>query len=232
MTATSYTRTVLGPLTTTTWAPPAECTQVQNRCATCDNGWLGQSCVGGRVADDQDCWPPRAAGVPVTRAPLIGWGVYSPGLLCPSGYTSVVGSTFGGTSEFEFQFPLTAWETGIGCCPEGGYTGFTDGNGAQTCARQIQTGEVVVGACETAGALYSTLSIPGVLDNTTLTRYRFSAPMFQVVWQSTDVPSSSLSQSTATTKATTATSGAWSTGDWAAGVLAMEIAEENGWTPE
>ncbi|KAJ2966252.1 hypothetical protein NUW58_g10707 [Xylaria curta] len=86
------TRTNLGPLTTATWT--YTCTEVIQACGNCDNGWAAQTCEGGVVTDNQNCWPPRATNVAATGGALAGWGVYSPGILCPSGYTSVAGATY------------------------------------------------------------------------------------------------------------------------------------------
>lgn len=81
------TRTNLGPLTTNSWT--YTCTEVIQECSDCDNGWAAQTCIDGVVTDNQECWPPRATNVPKTSGALDAWGVYSPGIVCPGGYTSV-----------------------------------------------------------------------------------------------------------------------------------------------
>ena len=106
----------LGPLTTS-WAPPSACAFVQDACPTCVYGWQAQVCSGTARSDDQDCWPSRAKGVSATSGDLEGWGLYSPGWICPSGYQSVAAATQGAISNFDFQFPLENSETGIACCP-------------------------------------------------------------------------------------------------------------------
>jgi hypothetical protein len=109
--------TNLGPLTTT-WTPPAGCSVHVAACSTCGLGWQAQSCYGGTsVWDDKECWPPRTAGVDKVR-PLMAWGIYSPGLICPSGYATAC--SYDGnkrTSDFNFLYKPKETETAVGCCP-------------------------------------------------------------------------------------------------------------------
>jgi hypothetical protein len=115
-------RTNLGPLATP-FTYPASCTNNVIQCSYCEVAWQAQTCsnspnnpVG--VQDNVNCWPPRTtSGSISTGAALNGWGIYSPGVSCPVGYNtacSAMGTTIGG---FQFQFPVSADETGIGCCP-------------------------------------------------------------------------------------------------------------------
>jgi hypothetical protein len=70
------------------------------------------------ITDNSACWPPVTRGAGTAPRPLHGWGYYSPGLACPSGYTTACTAEHGGRSEWEVQFNLVAGETAIGCCPE------------------------------------------------------------------------------------------------------------------
>ena len=116
------TRPVLGYLTTS-WTPPASCLSLVvfwNR-PQLDMGYQGVTCVASdSVYDETDCWPPRTANAPnpTDLAPLSGWGFYSPGTLCPSGFTTACVATYGqAVTDWRLQFPLTTGETAAGCCP-------------------------------------------------------------------------------------------------------------------
>src|SRR4051812_18301289 len=94
---TTWPRTLLGPLTTI-WTPPDSCSFVIASCRTCTLGWVGQTCDtginGGNVADNTECWPPRSNPQTTrTNGALYGWGFYSPGLVCPSGYATACKAT-------------------------------------------------------------------------------------------------------------------------------------------
>lgn len=85
--------------------------------------------------DDVDCWPPAAVETPSSTAPdaespavtpLNGRGFYSPGLVCPKGYTTACTQAISDDGShsaitqgvsFTFQFDLSAGETAVGCCP-------------------------------------------------------------------------------------------------------------------
>lgn len=114
---------LIGPLTTM-WSMPATCTVNFQVCSTCSNAFQGQRCVtdvdarGSPLQDNFRCWPPAAPGVEPPAHPLVGWGFYSPGLLCPTGYTAACSATQGGTSDWDMQFSLRPKETAVGCCPE------------------------------------------------------------------------------------------------------------------
>ncbi|KAF2234112.1 hypothetical protein EV356DRAFT_502747 [Viridothelium virens] len=133
----STTRTVLGPLTTTYTFPEACTNLVAAQGEGQGNAWQAQSCAVSTFSDDtytdsqEDdaaCWPTVTASTPTP--PLEGWGFYSPGLVCPAGWTSACtaalssnGQTspvISGTS-FTPQWSLTAGETAVGCCPTYGY---------------------------------------------------------------------------------------------------------------
>ncbi|KAI1809017.1 hypothetical protein GGS20DRAFT_573923, partial [Poronia punctata] len=189
------TRTNLGPFTTNTWT--FSCTEViQND----DSGWAAQTCIidrgdNNRPTDNQECWPPRTDGVPATTEALAGWGVYSPGLFCPDGYTSVAGQTHGGTSDFDFQFPLTAGETAVGCCPKGGYRPIFDYYSKQTCVQFQPTTTFLVGTCNGYTPAYTPFAIPGTLGEEEYNSFSISAPLFQMVYRESDIPVTSSSSS-------------------------------------
>ncbi|KAK8203374.1 hypothetical protein M8818_005265 [Zalaria obscura] len=119
-------RVLLGPLLTT-------CTQPTTCAFNCYDGSLvfqGQECSSSGtqyvLADATSCWPDATVTKP-PEPPFGGWGFYSPGLVCPSGFTAACTNVFledgdvftpmpGGKS-FEFEFSLTQGETAVGCCP-------------------------------------------------------------------------------------------------------------------
>ncbi|KAK0733518.1 hypothetical protein B0T26DRAFT_745553 [Lasiosphaeria miniovina] len=87
---TADSRPILGPLTTT-FTPPAPCLVPVGQCTTCTVAWNGQECApssGTFAQDAETCWPATTNGVPKVTLPFAGWGFYSPGLVCPVGYTS------------------------------------------------------------------------------------------------------------------------------------------------
>ncbi|KAI8948136.1 hypothetical protein F4801DRAFT_581666 [Xylaria longipes] len=189
-------RTNLGPLTTATWT--YTCTEVIQRCSSCDDGWAAQTCMTGVVTDNKECWPPTATDVPATSGALSGWGVYSPGIVCPGGYTSAAAATHGGSSDFQFQYPLTAGETALGCCPKGGFSPILDVNQLQTCVQFKPTASFLVGSCGTDGPAYTPFSVGGTLDSKQYNSFSVSAPFFQAVHKASDLPDKSAPTSTDT----------------------------------
>ncbi|KAI1123994.1 hypothetical protein F5Y10DRAFT_269535 [Nemania abortiva] len=191
-------RTNLGPLTTDTWT--YTCTEVIQQCSTCHLGWAAQTCVSGTVTNNQgDCLPPRATNVPATTGGAVFvWGVYSPGIICPGGYTSAVGATYGGSSDFNFQYPLTAGETAIGCCPQGGFLPIRNGGGRQTCVQFKPSTSFLIGTCGADGPAYTPFSVGGTLNSMTYKHFIVSAPMYQAVFQASDLTASSTSSSITT----------------------------------
>ncbi|KAI0864739.1 hypothetical protein F4860DRAFT_379543 [Xylaria cubensis] len=198
------TRTNLGPLTTATWT--YTCTEVIQGCGNCDEGWAAQTCISGVVTDNKQCWPPTAANVPPTSGALIGWGVYSPGIVCPGGYTSAAAATHGGTSDFDFQYPLTAGETAIGCCPKGGFSPILDVNSRQTCVQFKPTTSFLVGSCGNNGPAYTPFTVGGTLNSTTYNSFSVSAPFFQAVYQASDLPASSTHTQSSSSSSSSSTS--------------------------
>ncbi|KAI0538205.1 hypothetical protein GGR58DRAFT_310374 [Xylaria digitata] len=185
------TRTNLGPLTTNTWT--YTCTEVIQQCSDCDVGWAAQTCIDGVVSDNQACWPPRATNVPETSGALNAWGVYSPGIVCPGGYTSVAAAIHGGSADFNFQFPLTAGETAIGCCPIGGFSATRDVFNTQTCTQLKPTTSFLVGSCGTAGPTFTPFLVGGTLGSKKYTGFSVHAPLLQLVYQASDLPGTSMS---------------------------------------
>ncbi|KAI0197024.1 hypothetical protein F4808DRAFT_299504 [Astrocystis sublimbata] len=201
------TRTLLGPLTTDTWT--YTCTEVIQRCTTCDDGWAAQTCVtsgsSAFVTDNQNCWPPRATNVPPTGNALNGWGVYSPGIVCPGGYTSAAAQTYGGSSNFDFQYPLTSGETALGCCPTGGYVPYINAANWRTCVQFNPTTSFLVGTCGPDGAAYTPFSVGNTMHSEQLISFSPSAPFFQLVHKSTDLSSSTSSPTASNDASSTAT---------------------------
>ncbi|KAI0023120.1 hypothetical protein F4780DRAFT_777242 [Xylariomycetidae sp. FL0641] len=196
--------TLLGSLTTT-WTPPPECTiniQAGGDPRAFSSGWRAQNCVSGPVVQDQPtCWPPRAAGVATPTQPLLAWGLYSPGLVCPDSYETACSYDGGaGTGDFDFTFSPRASETAVGCCPLG-YACTTYGLGQQTCAVNLSSTVVPKATCESgATASLTTQTIPFAMLDTeadstvTIDTFTAYAPLFQLVYQSSDIspPTSSL----------------------------------------
>lgn len=123
----SATRANLGPLTTT-WTAPSICNQAWLACSDCDYAWQGQACNGdGSNSDTLSCWPPIATSLSsVVVAPFLGLGFYSPGIACPTGYTTACAmqgaqnglqTPVAGSQQFQFGYAPTLSETAIGCCP-------------------------------------------------------------------------------------------------------------------
>ncbi|KAH7014159.1 uncharacterized protein B0I36DRAFT_369148 [Microdochium trichocladiopsis] len=197
------TRTNLGPLTTA-WTPPSDCQRVYAACDTCSVIFAAQACrpdVADSLADEQSCWPPRTnngGGPTTTSGALGGWGVYSPGIVCPAGFTSVVASTYG-VHESRFQFPLSAGETAVGCCPtisslrDAAFLATVDGSGHQTCRLVLSTGAVDLVRCTSPGSTtVEARSVPWSSGNSTMSQYDIYAPLIQIVWKSTDIPPGAL----------------------------------------
>ena len=126
--ATQVPRNSLGPLTTT-FAHPSECWNwgIEDYTAS-----LQQGCTSSSLIDTIDCWPPIPESIVEARSILssehfYGLGFYSPGFVCPTGYTSACTQIQPPSGElpsievdvsFDFQYPLEPGETAIGCCPK------------------------------------------------------------------------------------------------------------------
>ncbi|KAM0438704.1 hypothetical protein ACHAPT_001461 [Fusarium lateritium] len=206
-------RTNLGPLTTT-FTYPAKCSATALACTDCDLGWQAQSCGTLNSAntqglqDDTDCWPPRSSSMSAPYA-LNGWGYYSPGLECPDGYEPACSATGSMTGNFNFQFSILDHETVIGCCPSG-YSCDQPG-GPQTCKSIASRGSIQVVSCSSGDTHLNWLTLPATFTQTnsdgdeSLTEMddvTIRAPMFQLNYQASDLPSStgSLSETTGSTR--------------------------------
>ncbi|KAI1808426.1 hypothetical protein F4811DRAFT_238397 [Daldinia bambusicola] len=212
MPSTSVTSILLGPLTTT-WAPPAACSIAVAACRTCSSAWQAQTCGGGdRVKDAPSCWPPRALGVTTPAQPLFAWGLYSPGLVCPQGYTTAC--SYNGakkTGDFNFYFSPEESETVIGCCPPG--YACSRHNRGQTCITTLTSTTVPTVTCESGtSAHFEYVTIPyAAVDASSvhvISTFTVYAPLFQLNHQASDLPSITeeiIGTSTTTTSSTTST---------------------------
>lgn len=113
-------RTVLGPLTET-FTAPSYCHDLFIPDTTWNVAFQAQTCTTTSIHDDMSCRPPVTPDVQATMSPtywpLGGWGFYSPGTICPSGYSTACATTHGVTGGFDFQYGLIPSETAVGCCP-------------------------------------------------------------------------------------------------------------------
>ncbi|KAE9369984.1 hypothetical protein N431DRAFT_345662 [Stipitochalara longipes BDJ] len=194
-------RTILGPLTTT-FTAPATCTAAQRACSTCNYAWEAQTCYSGGaggsetygVKDATQCWPPTSAGLPEPTPPLWGWGFYSPGLICPTGYTSACSATAGSALTWTPEWSLAAGETAVGCCPSQ-YACTNNQPNVNTCQFVVSSTSVPVMTCHSGTTTdFSYLQVPFTVSNTAEPTFTLYAPLIQINWQSSDLlPSSSLS---------------------------------------
>ncbi|KAK4106968.1 hypothetical protein N658DRAFT_520411 [Parathielavia hyrcaniae] len=204
--------TLLGPITTA-WSMPPSCTVHVLNCATCTRGYRGQRCVdnsgGGKPEDYSGCWPPATPRAGTPQHPFAGWGFYSPGLACPTGYMAACTAEHGGRAEWDIEFTLLPGETAIGCCPQGFHCTNLFGN---TCLSTASTGapsiSAVTGFCSgTELVNVGQLTLPTAIitassgtgapapvqtETRPVTLY---APMFQLNYQSSDMAALSPSTS-------------------------------------
>ncbi|KAL1608288.1 hypothetical protein SLS60_003227 [Paraconiothyrium brasiliense] len=205
------TRVNLGPLTTV-FVPPPYCSRAA---LAGSQAVLGQSCnpindKTASAADDTGCWP-RATAYPSAAKPkLAGLGFYSPGLTCPQGHYSActaMSTSKGQTAAApqvtgNFQFPLVAGETAVGCCPTG-YTCGADG-GFQTCHQvATQTSFDAMTCSGLSGSNLDGFRVPMTLDGETVATMDLYAPMIQINHMATDLPKTT-SEASATSEATVA----------------------------
>lgn len=176
----------LGPLITAFTAPLS--------CSMLFNTGLGSRCYDGVETpsfqssnDDTRCWPLATVTVP-TGAALSGFGFYSPGLQCPSGYTTACyDQAVGSAPAFNFNFPPAAdvQESVAGCCPTGYACTLSYGN--QAChSHGLTTNRV--GPC-----------IGSSLNVTATTPYSGDvyAPLIQLNWQRSDTATATATTSEA-----------------------------------
>ncbi|KAL2195186.1 hypothetical protein P885DRAFT_41437 [Corynascus similis CBS 632.67] len=177
--------TLLGPLTTV-WTMPDSCSVHVRLCESCHEGFRGQQCVSGEPQDHTTCWPPATRLSRPPTHPFVGWGFYSPGLECPSGYTTACTARYNGRPDWEIEFSLIPGETAVGCCPEGFMCTNRNGN---TCIATDTDLALATGFCsgsQVANIGQTTFPASDMV---------FLAPMFQLNFQSSDLES--LSSSTA-----------------------------------
>ncbi|KAH8647121.1 hypothetical protein BX600DRAFT_518407 [Xylariales sp. PMI_506] len=179
-------RTLLGPLTTT-WTPPPVCSYAMALgCSTCYTGWQGQTCNPSSNAHDYtDCWPPRASSMPDPGV-MMGWGFYSPGLVCPHGYTTAAMATQGGSTGWGLEYSLTQGETAAACCP----TGFTPSSietlntYAATCVVVATSSTFSTVVCDSGTFTdFSLITVP----NDDIKSFTVYAPLFQLNFQASDL---------------------------------------------
>lgn len=118
-------------------------------------------------------------------------GFYSPGLVCPDGYLSACTATWDGFSDWQVQFPMTAGETAVGCCPRG--YNCDNWNGG-TCTLVPTSTVVPIVTCRgnTTGP-----SAQETIQERETSAFKFYAPMIQINWQASDRSSTlELAQST------------------------------------
>ena len=187
-------RNNLGPLTTT-FVPPDSCSDY-GIAGTAAGGFRAQECAGGTLLDNARCWPSATIAPPAP--PLAGWGFYSPGLVCPTGYASACTAYPSGSSptttsgpSFSFNYALLPQETAVGCCPSG-FT-CTRNAGVQSCIQRASATTFEVGRC--AGDDLANLrnqTVPQTVTRTdgsesVATTVNLWAPMIQLNFQSSDL---------------------------------------------
>ncbi|KAH8890963.1 hypothetical protein GQ53DRAFT_164843 [Thozetella sp. PMI_491] len=191
-------RTNLGPLTKA-FTPPAACQVNIAQCATCDRAWQGQFCGSSGFGDTTTCWPPVDPSIASPTAPFLGWGFYSPGIVCPGGYTTACSATKGPSgysAAWDVEFSLTLGETAIGCCP----TGYTCGNNfGNTCFITATSTTISTVMCVNGTNNLGFKTVPD--QDVGINTYTLFAPMYQLNWQSSDRPDSSSAQQTSTSSA-------------------------------
>ena len=174
----------------------------------------------GGVADDITCRPSTTYRNPADAG---GYGFYSPGLICPSGWHKACTAELdtngspvpisGTHTSFPFEYALMPGETAIGCCPHSYYCA----NNPQTCESLVTSGVVKATSCiDTTHTSTFDLTVPISTGTQTVRTVMAYAPLIQLVWQSTDIKS--------IVTVTTSPDGSLDTGDKAAigvGVIAL-----------
>lgn len=199
------TRNVLGPLTTVFTPDPTCVTPMAGYCKSQSCvAWEGQVCTAlprwnntFGAMDQSSCWPPYTSGAVTTDVAVTGylggWGFYSPGLSCPAGSTSACTATADNPTggDFTFQFPLTAGETAVGCCPTS-FSCMLDAMGRNTCQRTVRSTLFEVVTCGGGLAPGTALKTWAATYTTCLSIY---APLIQINWRAADLPAMSTSMS-------------------------------------
>ncbi|KAK0746462.1 hypothetical protein B0T18DRAFT_294025, partial [Schizothecium vesticola] len=181
---------ILGPLTTT-FTPPPQCSVGVGICSTCNVVFYGQTCVSSGAQDGTTCWPPTTSGALAPKPTLQGWGFYSPGIACPSGYTSRCSAVADSEREpgWPMQFLLAPGETAVGCCPPGFNCHNQNG---QTCIAIARTTTISTVTCRSGRSEgFDFATIPNVAAG--VSSLNIFAPMIQIAWRAEDRPPSSAS---------------------------------------
>jgi hypothetical protein len=185
----------LGPLTTA-FAQPSQCTRAILACPTCDTAWKGLSCNanwanGQQIVapeDNTSCFPSATAYPKRPRSAFEGLGFYSPGTICPTGYTQACKAvstkagqtapsiaTPGPMTKGALQFPLVAGETAIGCCPTGYTCAQYPGHAWQTCHQVATSTKMDAATCSMDGqGPIKGFAVPFTTDGKTVTKLPIS----------------------------------------------------------
>ncbi|KAI1264514.1 hypothetical protein F5Y18DRAFT_83128 [Xylariaceae sp. FL1019] len=239
MAQTSYRAYNLGPLTTTWTASDPSCyatildfnlegallgalcqyTALDSQCSTVSDDLISSvDCTtqfGYHRGQETACVPggPRSDGAAD--------GLFSPGLVCPSGYTSACQSTFGGYGNWPPFWTLNEGETAVGCCPSS-YTcsNLNDasggGNFGQNCYQTISETSFSALLCDDSASSSTKIALPGSFTTTsigteTVTEVMrketlvLSAELWQLVFKAEDLLSTSTSISISSTQSPTPT---------------------------
>ncbi|KAK8244567.1 hypothetical protein HDK90DRAFT_163140 [Phyllosticta capitalensis] len=149
------------------------------------------------TGDIQSCWPTATTTEKETL--LNGRGLYSPGTICPVGYTTACASRSRPASlasrahvchypTFDFQFEEEEGETMVGCCPTG-YNCIRDMFGRQSCLGVVSSTSVNVVTCQSDGSTANAtqVAVPWSSSGTFRSGISLSAPLIQLAWKSSDV---------------------------------------------
>ncbi|KAF2145773.1 uncharacterized protein K452DRAFT_295342 [Aplosporella prunicola CBS 121167] len=190
--------TVLGPLTTT-FTQPKGCSifnEYRHTKSSWALAWQAQRCHD-VIEDDNACWPTATTSAPAP--PLNGWGYYSPGLVCPVGYTTACAagatpSDIGrNVPSFAFQFAFDEDEAVYGCCPTGFSCDMKWHKRIQTCRRDASAGATFTAVyCESGKSQeYGVWTVPMTQDGVfTVSTVVLHAPLFQLNRRAFDLPAS------------------------------------------
>ncbi|KAK7550923.1 hypothetical protein BKA81DRAFT_382552 [Phyllosticta paracitricarpa] len=151
--------------------------------------------IGPAIGDIQSCWP--TATIVEQETLLTGRGLYSPGTICPVGYTTACASRSARSARraqvcthptFDFQYAAENGETVVGCCPTG-FQCIRDMNGRQTCMGVASSTSVSLETCQSNGSATNPaeISLPWRESEVVRSGISLSAPLIQMAWKSSDV---------------------------------------------
>ncbi|KAB5571782.1 hypothetical protein GE09DRAFT_642321 [Coniochaeta sp. 2T2.1] len=209
-------RTLLGPLTTQ-WTAPPICSYAMALCDTCTTVWQGQTCNPVSNAHDfTDCWPPRSGDqASLDPGVMMGWGLYSPGIVCPAGHTTAAVATAGGIMGWGVEYSMLTGETAVACCPSGFSVSWVSASNtvAQTCVVTATSTSFGTVQCDSGTFVeFSSVTVPNTVSDRVLSSYVLFAPLYQLNFRASDVPAETTSapeptQETSTTPLTLPTTG-------------------------